>query len=112
MAQYVQVKKALPIAIWLAWAFAEVPLQMVGTNRHAQLDQWALDNLEVPVDLGKLKYYKCPKDHWHASLAKNTAHMAACREVGGGLTPSAEGDALLVNLDGDNVFTLKGWSSC
>ena len=29
--------------------------------------------------------------------------MPACLDVGGGLTPSAE-DALIVNLDGDNLF--------
>ena len=73
------------------------------------MEQSALGTLELPIKLGKLKYNKCPKDHWHASLAKNTAHMAACLDVGGGLTPSAEDDALLVNLDGDSVFTSE-WS--
>ena len=68
---------------------------------------WFLGNLELPIKTSKLKYYKCPRDHWHASLAKSTTHTAASLDVGGGLTLSAEDDAQLVNLDGDSVFTSK-----
>ena len=98
-----QVQHALPIAIGLAWTYKEVTLYLVDFNKNRNLEQWVLDNLALPMEMGKLKYYRCSLlSHWHASLAKNTAHMAACLD--GGLTPS---EAVLVNLDGDNVFTPK-----
>ena len=113
-----QLKKTLPITIWLCWAHIGVTVYLVDFNQHDDLEQWVLANLEPPLKNGKLKYYRCRSlKHWHASMAKNTAHMAACLDVDGGLTPSTQGsasvdggltpstDALLVNLDGDNVLT-------
>lgn len=95
-----QLQKALPIAIWLAWAYKDVTLYVVDFNQHGDLERWVLDNLALPIEAGKLKYYRCcTLGSWHASLAKNTAHMAACIDV------ATSNDAVLVNLDGDNIFT-------
>jgi hypothetical protein len=101
-----QVQIALPIAIWLAWGFADVTLHLVDFNQDTFLQQWVVEHLALPMEMGKLKYYRCPMATWHASLAKNTSHMAACLDAAGGLTPAADEDALLVNLDGDNLFTV------
>lgn len=101
-----QIMTSLPIAIWVSWYFADVTLYLVDFNQDTVLEQWVLEHLALPIEVGKLKFYRCPMAHWHASVAKNTAHMAACLDVGGGLTPSAEEDAVLVNLDGDNLFTV------
>ena len=102
-----QIMTSLPIAIWLSWKFADVTLYLVDFNEDTVLEQWVREHLALAIKMGKLKFYRCPMRHWHASLAKNTAHMAACLDVGGGLTPSAEEDAVLVNLDGDNLFTSR-----
>ena len=59
MARGEQLKKALPIAIWLAWTFAEVSLYAVDFNRHTRLERWALYNLELHIKLGNMKYYAC-----------------------------------------------------
>jgi hypothetical protein len=105
-----QLKKALPITIWLAWAYEEVTLYVVDFNQDDDLQRWVAANLSLPMTCGKLKYYRCrTMEHWHASLAKNTVHMAACRDITDGLT-SADGKtepdlAILVNLDGDNIFS-------
>jgi hypothetical protein len=83
----------------LAWAYEEVCLYVVDFNQHGDLERWVLDNLALPIEVGKLKYYRCcTLGSWHASLAKNTAHMAACIDV-------TSNSAVLVNLDGDNIFT-------
>jgi hypothetical protein len=94
-----QLQNALPLAIWLAWNYEEVTVYVVDFNQHDTLQKWVLGNLALPIKVGKLKYYRCTTmGTWHASLAKNTVHMAACRDTSGQ-------EALLVNLDGDNVFT-------
>ena len=49
-----QLKKALPIAIWLAWTFADVALYVVDCNQQMQLKQWVPGNLKLPIKLGKL----------------------------------------------------------
>lgn len=102
-----QLTKALPIAIWLAWCYAEVTLYLVDFNHHDDLERWVLANLHLPIKIGKLKYYRCRTlPSWHASLAKNTAHMAAVADLDDGLTSSGgKEEAVLVNLDGDNLFS-------
>ena len=78
---------------------------MVDFNQHDDLERWVLANLKLSIKIGKLKYYRCrTMANWHASLAKNTVHMAACRDVGDGVT-SSKAWAILVNLDGDNIFS-------
>ena len=85
-------------------------LYVVDFNHHDDLELWVSANLSLPMACGKLKYYRCrTMEHWHASLAKNTVHMAACRDIADGLT-SVDGEteaefAILVNLDGDNIFS-------
>jgi hypothetical protein len=104
-----QLKKALPVILAVAWGHAEVSVHVVDFNGHDDLEKWVLDNLALADEVGKLKYYRCKAlKSWHASKAKNTAHMAAVFDVRGGLTPphaDADQDAVLVNLDCDNVIT-------
>lgn len=54
------------------------------------LHKWIVDNFRVELASGYLKYYYTEElPHWHASIAKNTAHLCASGEI-------------LVNLDCDN----------
>ena len=102
-----QLKKALPLQLAVAWRHKEVAVHVVDFNQSDDLETWVHDNLRLALGVGKLSYHRCKAlPNWHASLAKNTAHMAAVR---GGLTPQDDddenGDAVLVSLDGDNVIT-------
>jgi hypothetical protein len=54
------------------------------------LREWVIDSFQSELDSGYLKYYYTEElPHWHASIAKNTAHLCATGNI-------------LVNLDCDN----------
>ena len=52
---------------------------------------------KLPLSMGVLHYFRAPRG-WHASICKNTAHMAVWQ-----LKPHPT--ALVTNLDGDNFIT-------
>ena len=52
---------------------------------------------KLPLSMGVLHYFRAPRG-WHASICKNTAHMAVWQ-----LKPNP--CALVTNLDGDNFIT-------
>lgn len=60
------------------------------------LHDWILENFKDEISDGYLKYYYTEKlPFWHASIAKNTAHLLANNEI-------------LVNLDCDNYTGYHG----
>lgn len=60
------------------------------------LRDWVFNNFSVELASGYLKYYYTENlPHWHASVAKNTAHLCASGDI-------------LVNLDCDNFTGLWG----
>ncbi len=60
------------------------------------LQEWIFENFQNDLDTGYLKYFYTEKlPFWHASIAKNTAHLLADHEI-------------LVNLDCDNFTGING----
>lgn len=60
------------------------------------LKDWIVSNFERELEEGYLRYFYTDKlDSWHASVAKNTAHLLARGEI-------------LVNLDCDNFTGVRG----
>ena len=60
------------------------------------LEEWIVENFEQEIDEGYLKYYYTEElQDWHASIAKNTAHILSDSDI-------------LVNLDCDNYTGKDG----
>src|ERR1700742_2651942 len=60
------------------------------------LKEWVITNFKRELNSGYLKYFFTGSlEHWHASIAKNTAHYCSVGEI-------------VVNLDCDNYTGAEG----
>lgn len=86
-----QIEQTLPLNLKDNYANRKnVEFILVNFASEDGLDEWVRDNFREELRSGYLKYYYTDKmGPWHMSVAKNTAHMLATKEV-------------VVNLDCDN----------
>ena len=102
-----QVTSALPLNVVECWPFRHrVGFVLVDFNEaeedRAEIQKRLRERCPAALETGLLRYFElAPKttqwNGWHASVAKNTTHMAAIALYGR--------DVCLVNLDGDNLLT-------
>lgn len=92
-----QVMRTLPVNIAdNAIDRVDVEFVLVDFNTDDALQQFVLDRFPAELKCGYLRYYRTDAlPHWHASVAKNTAHARARGRI-------------VVNLDGDNYTGPRG----
>jgi len=101
-----QLRLTLPQNLALSWGFLQVKWVVVifdtapegGASPSARFTRWATEYLTASLASRQLVIYRAHQAHWHASICKNTAHMAARQAWG-------TDDFLAVNMDADNVVT-------
>eukprot|EP00931_Biecheleriopsis_adriatica_P047245 TRINITY_DN27210_c0_g1_i1.p1 TRINITY_DN27210_c0_g1~~TRINITY_DN27210_c0_g1_i1.p1 ORF type:complete len:502 (-),score=99.60 TRINITY_DN27210_c0_g1_i1:55-1560(-) len=87
-----QLRVALPLTLLHCWKhrrWTRVHVVDFGST-DGTLD-FLLNRCQAAIDCGLLRVYRCDQQYWHASIAKNTAHMVAEEDI-------------LVNVDGDNII--------
>lgn len=89
--RFYQIKKTLPKNLFDNAIFKSmVEFVLVDFDSNDGLHEWVLKQFTKELNEGYLKfYYTCELPFWHASVAKNTAHLYASNDI-------------LVNLDCDN----------
>ena len=102
-----QVVSAIPLNVVECWPFRHrVGLVLVDFNEaegdRAEIQKCLRERCPAALETGLLRYFELAPNTtqwqgWHASVAKNTTHMAAIACYGR--------DVCLVNLDGDNWLT-------
>lgn len=92
-----QLEQALPLNLLHCWPYRKwVKFHVVdfceSDDSADDAAKFMLDHCHAAIDIGLLRVYKSRlNDGWHASIAKNTAHLVAREEI-------------VVNLDGDNLI--------
>ena len=92
-----QVERALPLNILHCWPHRRwVTIHLVDFGSSDDSLEWVLKTCGVAIDAGLLRVYSTDQHmpHWHASIAKNTAHRLAEEDI-------------LVNVDCDNIVGLN-----
>ena len=102
-----QLLKALPLNLALSWPYRNrAAWVVVDFNEAPEETAFIVDTLRrlcpASVAHGHLRYFEAKDDGrrwtgWHASVAKNTAHVAGLSVWGL--------DVVLCNIDGDNIVT-------
>ena len=92
------VASALIMNMSLTWAYRNnITWFLCDFNEDDQLFGWLMQHIPDAVRSGHLRIYRSRSlPHWHASVAKNTAHMQPGSEY-----------HVLVNVDGDNLLTIE-----
>jgi hypothetical protein len=93
-----QLSQTLPVNLDAVIADGNAEIILVNYNSADELDQW-IHQFQHHIESGLLRYiHERTEPHFHASKAKNLAHLAATGEF-------------LVNLDGDNFIgnTIPAW---
>lgn len=87
-----QLRQALPLNLIHCWPYRKhVKIYLVNFGSIDGTLDWVMCHCRSAIDVGLLVLHEAPDmEYWHASIAKNTAHMLADEEI-------------LVNVDGDNL---------
>eukprot|EP00445_Apocalathium_hangoei_P029022 CAMPEP_0203924996 /NCGR_PEP_ID=MMETSP0359-20131031/64701_1 /ASSEMBLY_ACC=CAM_ASM_000338 /TAXON_ID=268821 /ORGANISM="Scrippsiella Hangoei, Strain SHTV-5" /LENGTH=484 /DNA_ID=CAMNT_0050853331 /DNA_START=89 /DNA_END=1543 /DNA_ORIENTATION=+ len=88
-----QLRRALPLNLLHCWPHRRwTTIHIVDFGSTDETLEWIMSRCRAAIDAGLLKvYYTDRQPFWHASIAKNTAHMVATEDI-------------VVNLDGDNLI--------
>jgi len=88
-----QLRHVLPLNLLHCWPHrSQVRLHLVDFDSSDGTLEFVLKYCRAAIDCDLLRVYSSSElPHWHASVAKNTAHVCATKED------------VLVNLDGDNL---------
>eukprot|EP00929_Paragymnodinium_shiwhaense_P056774 TRINITY_DN28425_c0_g1_i1.p1 TRINITY_DN28425_c0_g1~~TRINITY_DN28425_c0_g1_i1.p1 ORF type:complete len:318 (+),score=59.58 TRINITY_DN28425_c0_g1_i1:88-1041(+) len=89
-----QLQRALPVNLLHAWPHQEwVTIHIVDFGSTDDTRRFLKEACKKAVEMGLLKIYLAKDlEYWHASIAKNTAHLVASEDI-------------LVNWDVDNILT-------
>ncbi len=87
------------LQLWRWRGAACLYLVLFGEEETQELSEWIEEEFQVPLAAGLLVVASSPMQSWHASIAKNTAHVLALADHG---VHDAD-HHLLINLDADNI---------
>lgn len=87
-----QLRRALPLNLLQHWRHRKwTRFHVLDFGSTDGTLDFLLHRCRAAIDCGLLHVYHAQERYWHASVAKNTAHLCAAEEI-------------LVNVDGDNLI--------